>query len=637
VTQDSYDEDVKPTLRVIALPVHVVALLVTLCLSSGVAQAKSFSLQSLTHDVYFQPDGSVRIVESPVYDFDGSFSFARIEVEPRGNGTVRFEQAVSTDGKPAPVSSVDGNAIRIGFQAQNETRGFRFAYTLFGDLDVANDVVQFDRQLLTGSHAETRNYTIRLHAPTANPDPFRVFIFTGRSRIGTLTFNGGVATIQLPVVSEDEFVRVRAFLPTSQFPQAQKTALKDGFAGWLEEVRRETQGFRDASREALDRGGFAPPPPPPPAWLLALPFASVIFIAWSIFTVYQRYGREPQTEEVGRYYREPAEDIPPSAVPYLLTQNNPGSSVLGKAVGATLLDFARRGIVKLEKHRTSGFLGIGAKDETAFSLSERPNLSELTPFERQLYSILNSARGGDETVTPDELRTGFRSNPSLSQAISSLPRDWYESTHGELLDSSASSKTSPWTFGAFIAGAASLFGGFFLLESLTPVGVGLMIAGVLNILLGVVASVALPRWKPDKLLNAKRWSAYKNFLTDFSAMNQAPAEHLKLWDYHFVYASALGVSQKYLENVKRLAEAHPNYYYSPVWIPYYGGITGPGIGNNITGLADQLAAINSLSSIATNLSSLESALNPSSSGSSGGFGGGSSGGSSGGGGSSSAG
>ncbi|NJK43828.1 MAG: DUF2207 domain-containing protein [Pleurocapsa sp. SU_196_0] len=189
----------------------------------------------------------------------------------------------------------------------------------------------------------------------------------------------------------------------------------------------------------------------------------------------------------------------------------------------------------------------------------------------------------------------------------------------------------------FIAGAASLFGGFFLLESLTPVGVGLMIAGVLNILLGVVASVALPRWKPDKLLNAKRWTAYKNFLTDFSAMNQAPAEHLKLWDYHFVYASALGVSQKYLENVKRLAEAHPNYYHSPVWIPYYGGITGPGIGNNVTGLADQLVAINSLSSIATNLSSLESALNPSSSGSSGGFGGGSSGGSSGGGGSSSAG
>jgi uncharacterized membrane protein len=150
-----------------------------------------------------------------------------------------------------------------------------------------------------------------------------------------------------------------------------------------------------------------------------------------------------------------------------------------------------------------------------------------------------------------------------------------------------------------------------------------------------VAAVALPRWNTDKLLNAKRWAAYRNFLTDFSAMNQAPAEHLKLWDYHFVYASALGVAQKYLENVKRLAEAHPSYYRAPIWIPYYGGITGPGV-DGVTGLADQLAAINSLSSIASNLSSLESALNPSSSGSGGGFGGGSSGGS-GGGGSSSAG
>jgi uncharacterized membrane protein len=617
---------VNHTLRLFALLAFLV---------SSVATAKSFSLRSLTHDVYFQPDGSVRIVESPVYDFDGSFSFARIEIEPRAGGNVRFEQAVSTDGKPAPISSVDGNAIRLDFRANDETRGFRFAYTLFGDLDVANDVVQFDRQLLTRAHAETRNYTIRLHAPAANPDPFRVFVFTGRSRIGTLAFNGGVATIALPLVSEDEFVRVRAFLSASQFPQAAKTVLKNQFPGWLEEIRRDTEGFRSASREALDRGGFAPPPPPPPAWLLFLPFVSVLFIGSNIFTVYQRYGREPLTEEVGRYYREPAEDIPPSVVPYVMTQNSPGSSALGKAVGATLLDFARRGIVKLTKQRSSGFLGIGAKDETCFEITERPDLGQLTPFEKQLWSILHNARGADDTVTPSELRGEFKSSTSLGQVMSGLPRDWYEVTHGALLDSSASSKTSPWTIGAFIAGAASLFGGFFLIETITPVAVGLMIAGVLNILAGVLASVVLPRWNTDKLLNAKRWAAYRNFLTDFSAMNQAPAEHLKLWDYHFVYASALGVSQKYLENVKRLAEAHPTHYRSPVWIPYYGGITGPGIGG-VTSLADQLTAINSLSSIASNLSSLESALNPSSSGSGGGFGGGSSGGS-GGGGSSSAG
>lgn len=618
----------KQTLRVLAL---------LLWLVPGVAAAKSFSLVSLTQDLYFLGDGSIRIVDTRTYDFQGSYSFARIAIEPRSSGgsgqsSVRFEQAVATDGKAAPASSTDGNTLRLDFSASDEQRSFRFAYTIQGDLDVAADVIQFDRQLLTSSHSEVRDYTVVLHAPAPNPKPFRVFVFTAQSRIGTLAFNDplGTATIKLPEVSADEFVRVRAFMPTSQFPSAVKTVAKDAFNGWLSDIKRDTQGFRDASSAALNGGGFAAPPPPPPAWLLLLPFVSVIFIGANIFTVYQRYGKEPATLEVGRYYREPAEDIPPSTVPYIITQSSPGATALGKAVGATLLDFARRGYIKLERQRSSGFLGLGAKDETCFALENRPDFNLLSAFEAQLWSALNGARGSDNVVTPTELKLYFQSRPELGKSLSALPRDGYESAHGALLDISSSAKGTPWMILAFIAGVLSLIGGFFLLETLTAVGVGLMIAGVFNILAGVIAGIALPRWHTDKLLNAKRWGAYKNFLTDFSAMKDAPAEHLKLWDYHFVYASALGVAAVYLQNIKRLAQEYPNSYYTPTWIGYYavGGLDG-----NIASVTDSLTALNSLSAISSNLTNLESAFNPSSdSGSGGGFGGGSSGGSGGGGG-----
>ncbi len=618
----------KPTLRVLALLVWLLP---------GVAAAKSFSLVNLTQDLYFLGDGSVRVVDTRTYDFRGSYSFAKINIEPRssggsGNASVRFEQAVATDGKPAPASSVDGNTLRLDFSASDEQRSFRFAYTISGDLDVANDVAQFDRQLLTSSHNDVSNYTVILHAPAPNPKPFRVFVFTGRSRIGTLAFNdaAGTATIKLPEVSEDEFVRVRAFMPTSQFPTAVKTIAKDAFNGWLADIKRDTQSFRDASRSATQSDGFAPAPPPPPAWLLFLPFISVIFIGANIWTVYQRYGKEPVTLEVGRYYREPAEDIPPSAVPYIITQNSPGAQALGKAVGATLLDFARRGYLKLERQRSSGFLGLGAKDETCFALTNRPDFGSLSAFEAQLWSALSGARGSDNVVTPTELKLYFQSRPTLGTTLSALPRDGYESVHGALLDVASSAKGTPWVVLAFIAGALSLFGGFFLLGTLTAVGVGLMIAGVLNILAGVIAGIALPRWNTDKLLNAKRWLAYKNFLTDFSAMKDAPAEHLKLWDYHFVYASALGVAAAYLQNIKRLAQEYPNSYYTPTWIGYYAA---SGLGGNVADVTDSLTALNSLSAISSNLTNLESAFNPSSdSGSSGGFGGGSFGGSGGGGG-----
>ena len=101
----TYDTDVKPTLRVLAL---------LLWLVPGVAAAKSFSLVNLTQNLYFLGDGSVRVVDTRTYDFRGSYSFARINIEPRSSGgsgqaSVRFEQAVATDGKPAPASSVEGN------------------------------------------------------------------------------------------------------------------------------------------------------------------------------------------------------------------------------------------------------------------------------------------------------------------------------------------------------------------------------------------------------------------------------------------------------------------------------------------------------------------------------------------------
>ena len=91
-------------------------LALLLWLLPSAAAAKSFSIISLTQELYFLGDGSVRVVDTRTYDFRGSYSFAKINIEPRSDGgsgraAVRFEQAVATDGKPAPASSVDGNTL----------------------------------------------------------------------------------------------------------------------------------------------------------------------------------------------------------------------------------------------------------------------------------------------------------------------------------------------------------------------------------------------------------------------------------------------------------------------------------------------------------------------------------------------
>jgi uncharacterized membrane protein len=595
------------------------------------AVAKSFTFSNVEQDVYFQADGRVRVIDTRTYDFDGDFSKAYLNVDSRGS--VKFEGVEALDGKAFYGFTVDGNTINWSYAASDEQRQFRIIYSMMGELDVAQDGAKFDRQVLEPEHVAVSNYTVRLRAPNGSPDPFKVFVFSRNARLGTLSFDDpkGIATVSMQNVSEDEWVRTFVLLPAGQF--LNRNLSGNQLPVWLEGLKVETAAFRNASAQAIARGGFAPPPPPPPAWLLALPFIGVLFFGGSIWNTYQKYGREPSIPEVGKYYREPAQSIPPGIVPYVLGIMNPGSGALGAAISATLLDFTRRGFLELRKGQSSGFFGIGKKEEVQFELSKRPQDNELTDFEAEVWSIVNRARGFDNIVSQSELKTYFTMNATSLQSLSSVPRKWYEDKFGALLDTSDSSKTTPIIAAAFILGLLTFFGGlFFVIETSPALGLMMAAAGMLTLLGGILAGVSLSRWNADKLLNAKRWNAYKNFLQDFSQMETAPAEHLKLWDYHFVYASALGVAQPYLKNVRTLAERYPQYYHAPYWLPpsYYNNSIG-----GLNDLSSQLAAVNSLATLSSNLSSLESALS-SSSGSGGGFSGSSSGGSSGGGGSSGA-
>jgi uncharacterized membrane protein len=254
----------------------------------------------------------------------------------------------------------------------------------------------------------------------------------------------------------------------------------------------------------------------------------------------------------------------------------------------------------------------------------------LTPFETNLWRVLRLSTSGG-VVTPGALRSSFQNSTSLAPSLSAMPRQWYEVTKGSLVDQGAAKFTSPVVIVSFVVAVISFVLGFFLIGLTQAVGIALIVAGVLTLIVAIIASQVLPRWNADKLLNAKRWVAYRNFLSDFSQMETAPAEHYKLWDYHFVYATALGVAQAYLRNLRRIEESRPGTVFMPYWLGSYAGGSSAGVPASL-----DLTSLNSLESIASNLKSLESGLSPKSEGSGGGFGGGSSGGSSGGGGSSGA-
>lgn len=616
----------------------------------GVALGKSYRLEKVEQDVYLQADGLTRVVDTRTFAFEGTYREVFFNIEPSRGGLVQYQGAKALDAGPM-IYKVEGNRLSITAGppddqgnlpplATDESRTFAFSYLIGNELQVATDAALFDRQVLEPVHAPIASYVLRLHAPKPVPERFRVFIFTGRGRIGSLEFDPKkqVATVQLAPVSENEFVRSKVILAARVFNRTTLSAPR--FEQWLNETAAETRRFREQSRRATA------PVAAWVAWLSLIPIGLFGLLFSGVLRAYWQGGREPKVEDLGRYYREPAEPIAPGLVPYVLHQTDPGRGQLGTAFSATLLEMARAGNLELVRHHNPGVFGLFGREETRFRLIKAPTEGA---FAMRVYQVLYSADSGDGSVSPEELKRYFQKsgNTGLVNQLANIPRQEYESKHGHLLDPVSGQHGTGWAIGLGIGGFILLLAGFFAV----PLGMGLlgkssnegidplvMLAialGLTGFGLWVLAAVAyrsLPRWQADKLLNARRWAAYRRFLADFSQMEQAPPEHFKLWDYHFVYAAALGVAERYLRNLRNLAQTRQQDMVMPRWV----GVGTEDLSRTVASVNEINLVAESLEQVTRNLNNLESALNPRSSGAGGGFGGSSVGGSSGGGSSSGA-
>ena len=619
-------------------------LLAFLLAGSALAQ-KSYSLQDVLQEVFIQSDGTVRVEDTRSLVLNGDFSDNLpsgntyfVTVEPRQGGRVSFEGLEAVDGGLPVQAQINGNEISWKVRGANETRRFKFSYTLTNELEMATDLARFNRQVLEPSHAPIRNYTLVIHPPAPSPEQFKVFIFNGSGRIGTLDFapDFSRATVRLEALTENEPLRSDVLLDASLF--SSRTIDRPMEQEWLNELGAQTSGFRRESERILQDAGRGPPPPPPSPLWAGLVWAGVAAAGLWVLRAYRRYGREPDIPEVGPYYREPAEDIPPAAVPFVISQADPGLKAASPAIASTLLDFARRGYLTLETATKSGFLGLGSSETVQYRLAKQPD--KLTPFEADLWKAFKGAAGGREVFDADDLKRYFEKHPNFGKNWIAKPRAWYESTHGSLMDTTSNIAVFTVPPVCFALAVGAVFGAFSVSDSSGLLTVSLFVGAALLAIFGVVAAASLRRWNTDKLLNAKRWEAYRKFLADFSLMRESPAEHYKLWDYHFVYATALGVSKQYLKNLQKLMNAEPEKFSSPAWIYGYGSPGGLGRIPTPGDLETLSRSLNTLSQIETNLGNLNSALSPktntgggfSGGGFSGGGGGFSGGGSSGGGG-----
>lgn len=260
-------------------------------------------------------------------------------------------------------------------------------------------------------------------------------------------------------------------------------------------------------------------------------------------------------EQQLEYYRElpDKEETPLEAVFILKTGYK--QSCLPNVFSATILNFALKGYVRIEQ-----------EGKTIKILLNKIKTDELTRDEKKVLEILRAASNNNE-LTMAELEKYIKNYPSKLMNLNS--------TFEKVSKTQASEKGKFDTnrFNKQIVYAEKNVGYIFLLiiiitASIFTIGYAyknvqsmlitctiislafFIVVTIINLILNIKITTSFNGFTQKGINEQEQWKAFKKYMEDFSYLNEKEVPQLVLWEKYLVFATAFGIADKVLKQLK---------------------------------------------------------------------------------------
>ena len=260
-------------------------------------------------------------------------------------------------------------------------------------------------------------------------------------------------------------------------------------------------------------------------------------------------------EQQLEYYRElpDKEETPLEAVFILKTGYK--QSCLPNVFSATILNFALKGYVRIEQ-----------EGKTIKILLNKIKTDELTGDEKKVLEILRAASNNNE-LTMAELEKYIKNYPSKLMNLNS--------TFEKVSKTQASEKGKFDTnrFNKQIVYAEKNVGYIFILiiiiiASIFTIGYAyknvqgmlitctiislafFIVVTIINLILNIKITTSFNGFTQKGINEQEQWKAFKKYMEDFSYLNEKEVPELVLWEKYLVYATAFGIADKVLKQLK---------------------------------------------------------------------------------------
>ena len=514
-------------------------------LISIVSFAANYRIEKLDIEANLQKDGSMVVSEAVTYDID-EINGVYFDIDAKGFGELEDLQVFEDDPNTSSFKEVDTSnyevsvsdelyRIKLYSKNQNNIRTFKFVYKLPEAIKVYDDVAQFNRKMVGKEWQQGINYiTAKVIIPvSASYDNSNILVFGHGPLTGEVDKEGNTVIYRLNNYYPGDFLEAHILMEPEIFSEYNKSKIvhkdmKQKLLDMEAKFADEANAERDKAirQQEMINKVFEKP---------GLIFG-VLSSIWGVlmFYIYGIYRRRNRVKNsVGKYLRELPDDSSPALVGSFMTDSISGNEIL-----ATIVDLIRRKILRLETSEEKSIITLVG------------NTEKLSAQERVIVDIYINDFGDGKSL--DLKSFGFFQKVPMSTARKF--EKWKTIIQSEM-------NRKDLVFEGFKGMGENLF-----YKSLCGIILGIKFFGnilekameskmfLIIIIMGVILFISLTkaRYPRKELAEAKdKWQAFKNFLSDYSQLEEAKITSVHLWEQYFVYAVALGVSEKVVKAYKK--------------------------------------------------------------------------------------
>ena len=511
---------------------------------SIVSFAASFNISDLNVEAKLQKDGSMLVSEAVTYDID-EINGVYFDIDAKGYGGITSLQVFEDEGHYEDnvisykevdpvnyeVTESDGvYRIKLYSRNNNNVRTFKFVYTLPEAIKVYDDVAQLNRKMV-GQDWQQGISTVRvtIELPVSKDyDNSNILVFGHGPLTGEVDKVENTVVYKLDNYYPGDFLEAHILMEPEIFSEFNvSNVIHKNMKQELLEMEAKLADEANAEREnALKREQRLQK-----ISNNAKPIMGGIASIWAVLMYYIHgiFKRKNKSKDDIKYLRDLPDDSSPALVGGVITKTINDNEIL-----ATIVDLIRRKVLTLDTSDTKTIISLTGSTE------------KLSAQEKTILDIYINDFGDGKSL--DLKSFGFFQKVPMKTAkkfekwsnyiISEMNRKGLVYEHmgcGAIF--------------IFVLISIVIAFGSIIQTILTenPIFmIGMPLGGILFI------STVAAESPSKKLAETKsKWQALKNFLSDYSQLEEAKITSIHLWEQYFVYAVALGVSDKVVKAYRK--------------------------------------------------------------------------------------